>query len=194
MRWSYRDAAMEEVLKLVKTYRITPGLADRLHLAEQLFSLIEPDLRLFVSGSVSPSNAEDVLQEVLKAIATSLDKFAGDSAKEFWGWCYGIVRYKLKDQYRRQATDRLQPMPPEELWELVETSAQDTPLSSADRLDLDYAMKLLAAAKPECFDYLWKHFIFGLAYGEIAEEQSLSYDSVRMKVGRCLDEAQSLIA
>ena len=185
---------MEQLIKLVRTYRVTAGLAERLRLAEEIFRLIEPELRLFVFGQVPHSTAEDVLQEILKAIATNLAKFAGDSGKEFWSWCYQIARNKLNDQFRRQAADRLQPMPPEELWQLVDASAQDTPLSPADRLDLEYAMKLLTASKPECFDYLWQHFVFGLAYGEIAEQQSLSYDSVRMKIGRCLDEAQSLIA
>jgi len=36
--------------------------------------------------------------------------------------------------------------------------------------------------------------VIGLAYGEIAEEQNLNYDNVRMKIGRCLDEAKSLVA
>ena len=36
-------------------------------------------------------------------------------------------------------------------------------------------------------------FVLGLAYGEIAEDQNLSYDNVRMKIGRCLDEAKSLV-
>jgi hypothetical protein len=54
-------------------------------------------------------------------------------------------------------------------------------------------MKLLTASKPECYDYLWKRFVFGLEFTEISEEQNLSYDAVRMKVGRCLDEAQSLM-
>jgi hypothetical protein len=56
-------------------------------------------------------------------------------------------------------------MPPEELWQLVEASAQDAPLSPADRLDMEYAMKLLTASKPEFYDFLWKHFVFGLREG-----------------------------
>ncbi len=67
-------------------------------------------------------------------------------------------------------------------------------MSPADRHDLEYAMKLLTSSKPECHDYLWRHYVFGLAYAEIAEEQNISYDSARMKIGRCLDEAQSLVS
>jgi DNA-directed RNA polymerase specialized sigma24 family protein len=59
------------------------------------------------------------LQEVLKAVATSLKKFKGDTAKEFWGWCYRIARNKLSDQFRSQYADRLQPVPPEELWKMM---------------------------------------------------------------------------
>lgn len=185
---------MNDLIKLVKTYRVTAGIADRLSLAEEIFRLIEPDLRFFVLAAIHPPAAEDVLQDSLKGIATGMKKFAGASAEEFWAWCYRIVRNKLNDHYRKQASDRLQPMPQEELWQLVESSAQVSAISPADRHDLEYAMQLLTASKPECRDYLWKHFVFGLAYGEIAEEQNLNYDAVRMKIGRCLEEVRNLVA
>jgi RNA polymerase sigma factor (sigma-70 family) len=185
---------MDELIKLVKTYRLTAGVADRLRLAEEIFRLIEPELRFFVFRAIQPPAAEDVLQEVLKAVAIGMKKFAGGSKEQFWAWCYRIARNKLNDHFHRQATNREQTMSQDELWQLVESSAQVSPLSPADRHDLEYAMKLLTASKPECYDYLWKHFVFGLDYGEIAEEQNLSYDNVRMKIGRCLDEARSLVS
>ena len=163
-------------------------------LAEGIFRIVEPDLRLFVFSTVPHHTAEDVLQEVLKAVATGMSKFAGGTTGEFWAWCYRIARNKLNDQYRRQAADRMQPVPPEELWQLIDASAQDAPISPQDKLDLEYAMGLLTASKPECYEFLWKHFVFGLAYAEIAEELKLKYDAVRMKIGRCLAEAQSLMA
>lgn len=185
---------MEQLIKLVKTYRLIAGLAERLRLAEEIFRTVEPNLRLFVFNQVRPQTAEDVLQEVLKAITTSLKKFQGGTDKEFWAWCYRIARNKLNDQYRAQASDRLQPLPPEELWQLVDAAAQDAPLSAGDRHDLEYAMKLLATSKPDCGGYLWKHYVLGLDYGEIAEEQAVNYDAARMKVGRCLEEVRKLVA
>ena len=184
---------MSDLIKLVKTYRVTSGLPDRLGLAERILPLIEPDLRFFVFGAIRPPAAEDVFQEVLKAIITSLGQFKGNTNGEFWAWCYRIARNKLSDQFRKQASDRLQPMPPEELWQLVESSAQASPLSAADRLDLEYALNLLTRAKPDCYDYLWNHFVIGLDYAEIAAGQDLTYDNVRMKIGRCLETAQSLV-
>ena len=185
---------MDELIKLVKTYRLTPGLAERRQLAEQIFRVIEPDLRLVVFGAVRPDSAEDVLQEVLKAVVTSLKNFAGGTGKEFWGWCNRIARNKINDQYRKQSNDRLQPLPPEELWQLVDSSTEAAAMSAGDRHDLEYAMDLLTSSKPECRDFLWQHYVIGLAYGEIAEERNLNYDAVRMKVGRCLDEVRTLVA
>ena len=185
---------MNDLMKLVRTYRLTAGLSQRLTLAEQIFRLIEPDLRLFVFGAIAHPAAQDALQEVLKAIAISLGKFQGGTIKEFWGWCYRIARNKLNDQFRKEYADRMHPTPPDQLWQMIEASAQDAPISPAVRHDLQYAMKLLTSSKPECYDFLWKHFVFGLDYADIAEEKSMSYDSVRMKIGRCLEEAKALVS
>jgi RNA polymerase sigma factor (sigma-70 family) len=185
---------MDDLIKLVRTYRFAAGLAERLRIAEQIFRLIEPDLRVFVFSSISNDAAQDALQEVLKAVATSLNKFQGDTEKQFWSWCYKIARNKLADHYRQQYAERVQPVAPDELWRMMEVSAQDAPITAQTRLDLDYAIKLLTAAKPDCSDLLWKHYVIGLDYADIAEERNLSYDNVRMKIGRCLEEAKSLVS
>jgi RNA polymerase sigma factor (sigma-70 family) len=185
---------MDDLIKLVKTYRVTAGLAERIRLAEEIFRLIGPDLHLFVFSKVPHHTAQDVFQEVLKAVAVSLKTFQGDTVKEFWKWCYRIARNKLNDHYRDKAANRVQPLPPEELWQMMEASAQDAPMSPAVRHDLEYAMKLLTSSKPECYDFLWNHFVIGLDYGDIAEDRNMSYDGVRMKIGRCLEEAKSLVS
>jgi RNA polymerase sigma factor (sigma-70 family) len=185
---------MDELIKLVRTYRLTAGLAERIRLAEEIFRCIEPDLRAFVFSSVSNDAAKDALQEVLKAIAVSLKQFRGDTHKEFWAWCYRIARNKLNDQFRKQYADRIQVMPQEQLWEMMELSAQAAPISPAVRHDLDYAIQLLTAAKPDCADLLWKHYVIGLDYAEISEERNLTYDNTRMRISRCLDEVKSLVS
>ena len=186
--------AMDEIIKLVKTYRLTPAEDQRQRLAEEIFREVEPQLRFFVFHTLAHPAGQDVLQETLKAVTVSLTKFAGNSTQEFWAWCYRIARNKVNDHLRKQIADRLQPMPPEELLQLAEASAQSNPLSAEDRLDLQHALKILAEAKPECVEFLWQHFVLGLDYSELAEERNLSYDNVRMKIGRCLGEAQALMA
>jgi RNA polymerase sigma factor (sigma-70 family) len=185
---------MDDLIKLVRTYRLASALTERLRLAEAIFRLILPDLRVFVFSRLPPQVAEDGLQEILKAVATGMGRFEGNTTKEFWSWCYRIARNKLNDQYRKQSSERTVSMSPDELCYVIETSAQAAPLTPQDRLDLDYAMKLLTAAKPECSDLLWQHYVVGLDYAEIAEEKNLNSDAVRMRVKRCLDEAMALVA
>jgi RNA polymerase sigma factor (sigma-70 family) len=185
---------LDDLIKLVKTYRLTAGLAERIRLAEEIFRRIEPDLRAFVFSSVNHDAAKDALQEVLKAVAVSLKQFKGDTHKEFWGWCYRIARHKLSDHFRQQYSERIQSLPPDELWQMMELTAQEKPISPGVRHDLDHVIKLLTATKPDCSDLLWKHYVIGLDYAEIAEERQLSYDNARMKIGRCLDEAKALVS
>jgi hypothetical protein len=68
---------MSDLIKLVRTYRVTAGLAERLRLAEVIIRQIAPDLRLYVFSRISHEAAEDASQEVLKAVATGMRKFAG---------------------------------------------------------------------------------------------------------------------
>jgi RNA polymerase sigma factor (sigma-70 family) len=185
---------MDDLIKLVRSYRLATGLTERLRLAEAILRLILPDLRVFAFSKLPPQVAEDALQEVLKAVATGMRRFEGSTAKEFWAWCYRIARNKLNDQYRRQSSERTVSMSPDALLQVIEASAQVAPLTPQNRLDLEYAMRLLTAAKPECSDLLWRHYVIGFDYAEIAEENNLNSDAVRMRVKRCLDEAKSLVA
>ncbi len=103
--------AVKDLIKLVKTYRVTAGLANPLRLAEDIFRLIQPELWHFVLASIQPPAAEDVLQEVQKAVATGMRKFTGSTEPEFWAWCYRIARNKLSDHYRAGAGCRAEQSP-----------------------------------------------------------------------------------
>lgn len=185
---------MTDLLKLVKTYRFTSALDQRFRLGDEIFRHVEPRLRSYVFGRVAPAAAPDVLQEVLKAVATSLRTFSGATVGEFWSWCYRIARNKISDHFRRRESDRLQPMGPEELRQLVDTTAKSPVRTAGVTHDLDYAMKLLTSVKPECHALLWAHYVQDLSYAEIAEEHGMSYDAIRMKISRCLDEARALVS
>ena len=182
---------MKDLIKLVKTYRFTAGLTERIRLAENIFTLIAPDLHLFVFSNTSHHAAQDVYQEVLKAVATSLIKFQGNTEKEFWKWCHRIARNTLNEYCRSQPAARMVSTPPEEPQQMMDAPVQTVRISPALRHDLEYAMKLLTIAKPECFDFMWGHFVIGLDYDDIAEDRNMSSDDVRLKIERCLEEAKS---
>jgi hypothetical protein len=67
----YLMTRMDELTKLVKTHRVTT--AD----CGSLSRLVEPDLRFFVFSAIRPPAADEVLQDILKAVATGLGKFRG---------------------------------------------------------------------------------------------------------------------
>jgi RNA polymerase sigma factor (sigma-70 family) len=184
----------DDLIKLVRTYRLTRGLAQQIELAERIVKLIQHDLKKLVFRDIRLADAEDILQKVLAAISANLGQFRGNTTTEFWAWCNAITRNKIANQIDKQKNDRLQPMPDEELQLLVETSVAPGSLSAADRHDLDYALKLLTNSKPECREYLWNYYVFGQKYAELAAEDQLTSNSVRMRIVRCLELAQSLVS
>jgi len=184
---------MDELIKLVRNYRLNHTLTDRNKYTEAIFRVVEPKMSLFVFKAIhNPSSAEDVLQEVVRAIIVSLSSFSRDTERQFLDWCYRIARNKINDHYRAQAKEakHLQRMPDEELWELA---AAPAPLSPGDRLDLEYAMKLLKASDQDCYDYLLRRFMLEAEYAEIAEQENLKLDTARRRIERCVELAQSLV-
>lgn len=185
---------MDDLIKLVRTYRFATSITERARLADAIFRLIGPDLRLFAFSKLPAQDAEDALQEILMAVARNLQNFRGDAAKEFWGWLYRIARNKLNDKYRKQANEKLLPLPPEDLLQMIEAVTHDAPLTTEIKDELEHAMKLLSNSKPECYDFLWNHFIFDLDYADIAAERDMTPDAVRMRIARCLNDAGNLLS
>ena len=95
-------AAIEAILKLVRTFRLTSGIPERARLSDEIFIRLEPELRIIVFSKVTPQDAEEVMQEVMQAIAAALGNFEGNSRAVFWGWChrfsalYGLTPEEVK--------------------------------------------------------------------------------------------------
>jgi RNA polymerase sigma factor (sigma-70 family) len=182
---------MADLITLVRTYRLTAGIADRLRLSDEIFLQLEPLLRFMIYRKVLEQDEDDVLQEIMKAVAVSLDTFKKNSHDDFMRWCRGIARHKVHDYYHsRKKTDRMEPVPPEELWGYVDESGS---LSAQDKLDLETAIKIINAKKPRCYDFLWKYHIQAWDYDEIAEEKEMEYHTVVRTIERCLKLAQKLM-
>ena len=78
--------------------------------------------------------------------------------------------------------------------QLMDNSSHSSVRTPGVSHDLEYAMKVLANAQPECHALLWAHYVQDLDYSDIAAEKGLTYDAIRMKISRCLDEARALLA
>jgi len=178
--------AMDDLIKLVRTYRYSGGVADRVRLAEEICRQIEPRLLLFVLGFIQMPDAEIVLGHSVKAIIGEMKKFEPRSTKQFWTWCFRIARIKISQRLRERDFAESQPRFPEELRKLLERAGNHEPLSPG----VKYAMKMLAASQADAYEFLWRHFIFEIDYSDIADECCITYDDVRTKIKHSLDEAQ----
>jgi RNA polymerase sigma factor (sigma-70 family) len=183
--------ALPPVIQFVNDFREELDLDQRYKLANRILSAIESPLRLFIFGRVERSFGDDVLHITLNAIFTSLQKFQGHANEQFWAWAYKIARNKINDHHRGQFRDRLDPLPIEEIWELLESAHSPVnELTLEDRDDLEFALNLLSKSKPECRELLWKRFVLDLDYEVLGEEIDLNYDAVRARIKRCLDSAR----
>ena len=90
---------MDDLIKLVRTYRLTRGMAERLDLAERIVPLIERDLRFFVFAAIRPPEAEDVFQEASVIILKKGLILKGDG--DFPPWARKVVRLEALNALRK---------------------------------------------------------------------------------------------
>ena len=180
---------MTPLIDLVEKYRSSNDPEERCSIAEELIVEVGPRLRAFIYNQVPPDRAPDVSQETLVGIAKGLHMFYGRTEGALWSWCYHVARNKVCDCLRRLASNPVIPIDPSELWEMLETgTGQGDPLTFDVQMDCEFIMELLSVVSPSCYDALWKHYVYGWDYHEIARERELSYDAVRMQIARCLKQ------
>jgi RNA polymerase sigma-70 factor (ECF subfamily) len=75
------------------------GLAGDAAAYRQLLSALTGALRGYFARRVGPAEAEDLVQETLIAIHAKRETY--DTSQPLTAWVYGIARYKLIDEFRR---------------------------------------------------------------------------------------------
>lgn len=184
---------MGTLVELVRRYRDAQDLPEKQDAAVAFVCAVGPVLRAFVLEKLPAAITEDVFQVILDAIAEHLGEVHADTEAALWAWCRRITRNKIADALRRRKTDPLAHVDSEGDQRAIEASAEDDPLATGERLDLEYAMDLLRVAKPPCCDFLKEYFIFDWDYDEVADAHGLTYNAARMQVRRCLELAMSLV-
>lgn len=184
---------MGQLIDLIREYRNATTLEHKCRIAEQITGEIRPAMWAQAFHRGGQQWADDVCQEALTAVFENLSKFYGETDKQFWKWCQTVVRHKVIDRIREKTSHPTVSLEADNLWAVIEATSVEEPLSPGVRTDLEYALKLLARAKPPCVDYLWAYYIEETDLAEIALNFQLSYDAARVKIRRCLELAQSLV-
>jgi RNA polymerase sigma-70 factor (ECF subfamily) len=142
----------------------------------RLLAALSGHLRSFFARRVGPSAAEDLVQETLIAIHTRRETY--ESSLPFTAWVYGIARYKLIDEYRREkrrAAVSLDDAP--------ELFARDEAESAGARRDVEKLLAKLPAAKRAMVRAIK---LEGVSVAEAAAKTGMSESAVKVSVHRAL--------
>jgi len=131
-----------------------------------------------------PTEAEDLLQEVLIAIHTHRDTY--DLSQPFTPWVYAIARYKFLD-YLRRTKSLLKDVPVESAKELT---ANNDLAAVESGLDLRLLMSRISSKARKAIQYVK---LEGLSVSEAAARSGMSESAVKVAVHRGLKALALLV-
>jgi len=131
-----------------------------------------------------PTEAEDLVQEVLLAVHTRRDTY--DRSQLFTPWLYAIARYKLLDYLRRTKVS-FRDIPADDAEHLIAQNDLDGVESA---YDLDY---LLATLQPKSRRAIRYMKLQGLSVRETAAKTGMSESAVKVSVHRGLKALSALV-
>ena len=141
-----------------------------------LLSGLTRHLRSYYARRLDASAAEDAVQETLIAIHTRRATY--DPALPFTAWVYGIARYKLIDEYRRNK--RRATVPLDEAGELFGHDDTEEAIAKRD------VGKLLAKLPPAKRALVKDIKLDGVSVAEAAACTGLSGSAVKVTVHRAI--------
>lgn len=170
-------------------------LPDRMRILDEIVHHVGPALRGYLNGACrgQPEEAEDLYMETLRALVLGWPKFRSKAEGGFRRWCLKIARNKFVDWLREKQRTPVDLMEPDELEQVVDASAQVAWISPGDRIDLEYAINLLRAAKPPCDKYLRRHYLEDQDYDAMAEEFGVPAKTMQKRTSRCVERARALV-
>lgn len=157
------------------------GLAGDQTAYRQLLGALIGALRGYFARRVGPAEAEDLVQETLIAIHAKRETY--DPSQPLTAWVYGIARYKLIDEFRRnkrRAPESLNKVPLEDAGNLF---AHDERESLTARRDVEKLLAKLPDAKRALVRAIK---LDGASVAETAAQSGQSESAVKVSVHRAI--------
>jgi RNA polymerase sigma-70 factor (ECF subfamily) len=144
---------------------------------------------------VAEQDVADLLQDVFSAVAAHLDRFRGERpADTFRGWLATITRNKVRDHFRRRATQPTGAGGSEASWQLQQVfdeHLQDEMPDAADETLLDDLLRAaLESIRGEFHEKTWRAFwgvvVEGRNTADVAADLEMKPGAVRVAKSRVL--------
>ncbi len=152
------------------------GLAGDAAAYRRLLAALTGHLRAYFARRVGPTAAEDLVQESL--IAMHSRRATYDPGQPFTAWVYGIARYKLIDEFRREKRKASVPLD-----EAPELFAADEVRAATARRDVEKLLARLPEAKRRL---VRATRLEGQSVAETAAQTGLSETAVKVAVHRAV--------
>jgi RNA polymerase sigma-70 factor, ECF subfamily len=141
-------------------------------------------------AGIRGADAEDVRQEVFRAVVGGLDQFRRDRPDDtFRGWLKGITRFKLIDHYRRSGPAAAGGTDAQRHLQQFPATDPDLPDESPSEMTALYhrALELVRAEfEPSSWQAFWRVAVDGLTASVAAAELGMTAPAVRMAKSRVL--------
>lgn len=181
------------LMELFTRYRSAKTEAEASEAGRAIVDLIGPRLGALMSKLTSEEVAKDLLQDVWTGLFSGLHQFRGNSDGQAAALCRVIVERRAADWIRRRPKGEMLPLDVEEIRDAVEASLPVKPFSMGERLDVEEAMKLIKACKPENVWFIEQLFFEQRSYKEIGQLRGMTEAAVAMKIRRILEAAKASV-
>jgi RNA polymerase sigma-70 factor (ECF subfamily) len=139
---------------------------------------------------VRAQDADDVLQDVFQAVATSLDNFRRDRPGDtFRGWLRGITRNKLLDHLRRRDKQPEAQGGTDAQFRLLQVPEQDLPVETEEQMSALYhrALELVRGEfEPRTWEAFWRSAVDGQPVATVGADLGMTPAAVRKAKSRVL--------
>ena len=192
LHWGSSMSRSSPLIAVVHRYQQSSKLCWRELYARTILRRMNTELRLFLLGMCEERFVEDLLQEVYRAVFRKLKTFTGENDSQVWGWVRTIARRKVYDHYRKEARNPAAPNAEEPLEGILAESNPSLQVSAEEPLRLEEVLARLRRIDPVCVEHLWNRYVRGLSFAEMAQKQGVAYDTMRVRVSRCVEKLRRM--
>jgi RNA polymerase sigma factor (sigma-70 family) len=184
---------MESLIELLERCRQAATLEERMACVEQFLAVVAPTMRRVIQRRAPPLAFDDIVQKALAAVAAGLHRCQAQTDREAFAWCTTIARRKLADHWREPKGPDTVSLDEKGVARWLADAAVRDAKAAEEIAAMEDSLRVWAAMDPECYRYIWLHFVECWTYAEIGQGEGLSEDATRMRVKRCLAKGREIL-